>query len=163
MEDAQSEAEPEDAVPEEWQDRVPELFLASRNPRSPAPLLPLARTALAYTAAGAWPFAWVWIEFLRLDAANAASNMCDVYGCAPESHVFVEQNMMWAVLLSGASVAVTAGLIRLRRFVRARRRVTPPNEAPVSRYAVAGVFVAVCTLAFLVGALRGVIIDHLGR
>lgn len=163
MEDAQGEAEPEDEVPKEFRDRVPELFLASRNPRTPAPVLLLARKALAYTAAGAWPFAWIWIEFLRLDDADAASNMCDVYGCAPESHVFVEQNAMSAVLLSGASMAAMAGLIRLRRFLRARRRVTPPSEAPVSRYAIAGLFVAICTLAFLVGALRGVIINHLGR
>lgn len=163
MEDARCEAEPEDEVPEEFQDRVPELFPASRNPRTPTPPLLLARKALAYAAAGAWPFAWIWIEFLRLDKAGTASHICDVYGCAPESHVFVEQNVTLAVVLSGASLAAMAGLIRLRRFVRKRRRPTPPSEAPVNRYALAGLFVGVCTLAFLVGVARGMIINYLGR
>lgn len=162
-EDTHGEAEIEDAVPESWDGRGPELFLASKASRTPTPRLVVARRAIAYAMAGVWPFIWLWIEFLRLDAANAMSDMCDVYGCAPESHVFVERNIWWALLLSCISVVVMAGLIRLLRLIGARRRATQPSERPVKPYAVAGLFLAVCALAFLIGVLRGVMISHLGH
>jgi hypothetical protein len=174
MQEMHSEEELEDAVPEEWkEDAVPQLFLASRTPQttttttttSPtSPLLSITGRAIAYMVAAGWPFLAAWIEFLRLDASHAVdTNSCSEEGCSLESHIFLQQAMNWMLVASIVSVVVTAGLIHLRRAVRARRPASPASDAPVSRLVVAGLFITLCALAFLVGILRGAIISHFGR
>ncbi|HEX4788610.1 MAG TPA: hypothetical protein VH372_09130 [Actinospica sp.] len=165
MQELSSEAEPEDVVPDGWEDEVPALFLASTTPPAPtAPLLPIAGKTLAYVAAGGWPFLWAWIEFLRLNAAHAVdTDMCSDAGCSQESHIFLQQDMSWFLLASCISVVVMAGLLHLRPARRAGRPKARAGEAPVSRLLLVGLFATACTLAFLIGILRGVIISRLGH
>lgn len=165
LEEPEAEEEPQDAVPQGWEDEPPALFPASTAPRTRTPaLLPLTGRVVTYIVAAGWPFIGAYAEFVRLDDAHAVDlSMCSEGGCALASHVYVEQGMGWTIPLSLISVVVVAALFRLRRFVRSRHPVPSTNDGPVNRFLLAGIFLGICTLAFLVGILRGVIISRFGH
>lgn len=168
LEWALEDAEPQDAV-------APEYAPVSAGYAADSVWAPLPETlepppdlftlvsffgkAIAYTAAAAWPFVWAWLEYVSLNDSPIRSNVCSYSGCVGRGSVFAGAILGWLPVMSGGSVFAVWAAIRLRRRLRAR----PRREGPVNRLVLAGLFVGVCALAFLVGVLRGVVIAHTGH
>jgi hypothetical protein len=160
-----SESEPEDEIPLEY--RVPEYRVpataAGRNVEfwRPGPG-GIAIRVVAYTAALSWPFLGTLIEYKTLNDSGAESDVCSYNGCVALGTEFASQAGPWLVPLSAASALMVFGVSRAVRAAHERVR-EPEDEKPVPRIVLAGMFVGVCALAFVVGVLRGVMIDDVGR
>lgn len=166
-----AELEPEDEVPPEYLvgPGVP-ATTAGWDPEQwePGPGRIVVRV-LAYTAALSWPFVGTFFAYKTLSAPGVNSVECSDSGCVPAATEFVDRVLPWLVPLSAASAlavfAVGKAVRKSRERTRARERVLEPEDEqpPVPRIVLAGMFVGVCALAFVVGVLRGVMINQLGR
>ncbi len=159
------EPEPEDEVPPEY--RVPAYAQGPTGAFLEPPRLSgpgLAVRAVAYSAAIAWPFLGTAYEYYTLNGSNTSSNICSEYGCVLAGTEFAHQALPLLLPASAVSALLVAGWNKGVRRLRENARVREPEDEkpPVPKIVIAGGFVAVCALAFIVGILRGVMISHLG-
>lgn len=155
------EAEPEDEIPPEY--RVP-ATAARRNvePWRPGPV-GIAIRAVSYTAALCWPFVGTLFVYEALNDGGAVSNVCSSDGCLLLGSEFASRALPWLFPIAAGSVLVVRGVGKAVGSAHERKRVRAfedePEERPVPRIVLAGLFAGICTLAFVVGVLRGVMID----
>jgi len=154
----EDESGPQDAVPDEY--LTP---LISEEEAQPLLLPRVGLRTLAYGAAAVWPFLGTYYEYTTLNDSGAQSNVCDESGCVGLGTEFAHNALGWLLPLSLVSLLVVWGMDRALQALGRWRRAHEPNDKPVSRIVLAGMFVGVCALALLVGILRGILINKYGR
>lgn len=137
---------PEDEIPVAYR---PAVIGAAPDPGLWRPgTAGMAVRAAAYTAAVSWPLLGALFEYVNLD----------------DGAEFVSRALPWSVPVAAVSALAVARIDRAVQTARGRVRVREPEDEkpPVPRIVLAGLFAGVCVLAFVVGVLRGVMIDHFG-
>jgi hypothetical protein len=165
------EPEPEDEVPPEY--RVPAYATGPAAPFVAAPFLEpqrlrgpgIALRTVAYSAAITWPFLGTAYEYYTLNGSGASTNICDQEGCVLAGTEFAHQALPWLLPASAVSTLLVMGWNKAVRQLRDNARLPAPEDEkpPVPKIVIAGGFVALCALAFVVGILRGMMISHLGH
>lgn len=157
-------SEPEDEIPLEY--RLP-ATTAGRHfePWRPGPGGIVIRV-VAYAAAVSWPFLGTLFTYVTLNDSGEVSNVCSDNGCVELGTEFASRALPWLFPTSAASALVVLGVSKAVRAAREREReyvLEPEDEQPpVPRIVLAAMFAGVCALAFVVGVLRGVMINRLG-
>lgn len=172
------EPEPEDEVPPEYRHLAPGYEPEGALEGALEPWEPsgagIAVRVVAYSTAVAWPFLGTAYEYFTLNASRTYSYVCGDDGCSslPAGTEFLHRALPWLVPVSAASTLLVMGVRKLARRIRESR---PAREfayeyeyeyedarPPVPKVVLAGAFAGVCALAFVVGVLRGVMINVLG-